>query len=380
MHMKTWTFKIGLVLIAGPALALAWLKIMHGGGNPYPSVATKPLVPASALETVVTLDYPPGNVAIAANGRTFVNYHPFAKAERFGPTMFEVENGHLVPWPSVQAQKNWQGVFGMTVDSKQRLWLIEPAGLDHARTRLTAWDLASNTKVFEHWFDKGVLPFAQDLRVTADGSRVILADTGLFKFTRPSIAVFEPATGHLLERLAQHPSTQPQDWTIRTPFGPHKLGYGLINFTVGVDGIELSKDGTWLYFGGMSHQHLYRVPVAALADTRLDETALGKLVEDQGVKPLSDGITLDAQGRVILTDIEHGGLMRRGDNGQLETLVTDPKIIWADGVVRAPDGALVFTDSAIPAYVDPLARPPSIDRLAAHRPYRLLRLPATAIQ
>lgn len=376
--MKTWTVRIGALLIAGLALGLGWLKLVHGGGSPYPSVATQPLYPASAMETVATLDYPPGNVAVAGNGRIFVNYHPFAKAERFGPTMFEVQNGKLVPWPSLQAQTQWQGVFGMTVDRQNRLWLIEPAGLDHARTRLTAWSLTSNSKVFEHWFDTGVLPFAQDLRVTADGTRVILADTGLFKFTHPSIAVFEPGTGRLLERLAQHPSTQAQDWTIHTPFGPHKLGYGLVNFTVGVDGIELSQDGQWLYYGGMSNQHLYRVPVAALSAPDLDESALEKLVEDQGIKPLSDGITLDAEGRIILTDIEHGGLVRRGSDGRLETLVSDPHVIWADGVVRAPDGALLFTDSAIPAYIDQLARPPSQERLAAHRPYRLLRLPAAS--
>ncbi|MBL8518958.1 MAG: hypothetical protein JNM76_18505 [Betaproteobacteria bacterium] len=331
------------------------------------------------METVATLDFPPGNVAVAADGRTFVNYHPFAKAERFGPTMFEVLDGRLVPWPSVQAQKDWQGVFGMTVDAQQRLWLIEPAGLDHDRTRLTAWDLASNVKVFEHSFAKGVLPFAQDLRVTADGHRVILADTGLFKFTRPSIAVFEPGTGRLLQRLDRHPSTQPQDWTIATPFGYHKLGYGLVNFAVGVDGIELSQDEKWLYYAAMSHQRLYRVPLAALSDPAIDEVALGKLVEDRGIKPLSDGITLDAAGRVILTDVEHGGLMRRLDDGRLETLVSDPKVIWADGVVRAPEGALLFTDSAIPAYIDQLARPPSLERIAAHRPYRLLRIPAAHV-
>jgi sugar lactone lactonase YvrE len=378
--MKTWTLRIGTLLVAVLALGLLWLKLVHGGGSPYPSVATKPLFPANALETVATLDYPPGNVAVSSDGRTFVNYHPFAKAERFGPTLFEVVNGTARPWPSLEAQKDWQGVFGMTVDRQNRLWLIEPAGLDHERTRLTAWDLTSNAKVFEHWFNKGVLPFAQDLRVTADGNRVILADTGLFKFTRPAIAVFEPGTGQLLERLAQHPSTQAQDWTIQTPFGPHKLGYGLVNFTVGVDGIELSNDGKWLYFGAMSHQRLYRVPVAALGDPSVDETALGNLVEDQGAKPLSDGITLDATGRVILTDIEHGGLMRRGDNGQLETLANNPKIVWADGVVRAPNGDLLLTDSAIPAYVDQFARPPSAERLAAHRPYRLLRLPAASTQ
>lgn len=41
---------------------------------------------------------------------------------------------------------------------------------------------------------------------------------------------------------------------------------------------------------------------------------------------------------------------------------------------RVLDRSLLFADSAIPAYIDQLARPPSVERLAAVRPYRLYRL------
>lgn len=362
---------LALILAAG----LLWLKLVHGGGQRYPGVNTPPLSAPSALETVVTMDLPPGNVAVSADGRIFVNVHPFAQARRFGAsTLFEVVNGKLEAFPSAEAQAGFQGVFGMTVDRQQRLWLIEPAGLDHERTRLSAFDLKTRQRVYEHAFDKGVLPFAQDLRVTPDGTQVVLADTGLFRFTKPSLAVFEPASGRLVVRLAEHPSTQPQSWVTQTPFGPHKLAFGLVSFVVGVDGIEISADGQWLYYAAMNHNRLYRVPLRALGDAAVPEAQLVGLIEDLGAKPLSDGITLDAQGRVILTDIEHGGLMRREADGRLVTLVSDPKVIWADGVVVAADGSILFTDSAIPAYIDPLARPPKAEKLAAGRPYRVLRL------
>jgi sugar lactone lactonase YvrE len=366
-----------LVLVALLVVALAVVKLLYGGGVPYPNVSTAPLVPESSVEKVATLDFPPGNVAVSADGRIFFNYHPFAKAERFEKaTVFEWVGGKPQPFPDATMQPKYQGVFGMTVDRQQRLWFIEPAGLDHERTRLIAFDITSSKQVFEHWFAKGLLPFAQDLRVTADGKTVILADTGLFKFTSPGLTVFDVASKTHRTLLGQHPSLRPQDWVIRSLFGAHKLGFGLVTFSVGVDGIEISPDGQWLYYATMSHDTAYRLPMAALLDPKSDDVILASRIETVGKKPLSDGITFDSQGRLIFTDIENGGIARRNADGSLQTLVKSSKIIWADGVVRAPDGALLFTDSAIPAYIDQLARPPSAERLAAGRPYHLYRVPA----
>jgi hypothetical protein len=191
----------------------------------------------------------------------------------------------------------------------------------------------------------------------------------MFRFTAASLIVFDVATRTHRTVLASAPEAQPQDWVITTPFGPHKLAYGLITFVVGLDGIELSPDGAWLYFGAMSHDHLYKVPTAALRDG----SDLRGAISAVGKKPLSDGITLDRDGAVVLTDIEHAGLARLDEHG-LQTLVRVPGVVWADGVVIAPDGAVVFTDSAIPAYIDQLARPPTQARLVAGRPYHIYRV------
>jgi sugar lactone lactonase YvrE len=373
-HMKTFVFRaaagVALLLVA----ALLLVKLLYGGGKAYPDVSTPPLVAANQVATLVSLEFPPGNVSVAADGRIFFAYHPFAQAQRFGvPTVFELVAGVPRPFPDAEFQKRYQGVFGMTVDTQQRLWVIEPCGLDHQKTRLMAFDLKTRAVVFEHWFEAGQAQFAQDLRVSADGRTVILADTGLFKFTSPSLIVFDVGSKTYRKLLEQHPSARPQDWFIKTRHGPHRLGYGLVTFSVGLDGIEFSRDGRWLYYGSMSHDQLFKLPTAALLDATLSAQDLARQVVAVGRKPLSDGITVDAQDNVLITDVENGGIARLNTKGQLVTLTRSAQVVWADGVVMAPDGSVLFTDSAIPAYIDPLARPPSREKLRAAAPYPIYR-------
>ncbi len=361
---------LSFLVVAG----LILVKLKYGGGKLYPDISTLPLVPENKVETLVSLDYPPGNVSVAADGRVFFAYHPFAQVHRFNvPSVFELVAGAPKPFPDADFQKRYQGVFGMTVDKQNRLWAIEPSGLDHEKSRLIAFDLNTNTQVFEYWFPAKEAQFAQDLRVTADGNTVILADTGLFKFTSPALLVFDVASKTYRKVLSNHASTQPQDWLIRTKKGTHSLGYGLITFSVGVDGIELSQDGKWLYFGTMSHDTLYKVPVTAVLDSRLSESELTKQVTPVGRKPLSDGITVDQQDNVLLTDVENGGIARMNAKGELVTLTKSSNVVWADGIVLSPHGDVLFTDSSIPSYIDELARPPMAEKLKASAPYKIYR-------
>jgi sugar lactone lactonase YvrE len=363
-----------LALVVAFVAALVFIKVQYGGGKLYPDVSTAPLLAESKLETLVKLEFPPGNVSVAADGRTFFAYHPFAQVQRFDtPSVFELVAGVAKPFPSAEYQKRFQGVFGMTVDKQNRLWAIEPAGLDHEKSRLIAFDLATNSQVFEYQFPAKEAQFAQDLRVTADGKTVILADTGLFKFTRPAVLVLDIASKTFRKVLTLDASTQPQDWVIRTKTGTHKLGFGLVTFSVGIDGIEISRDGNWLYYGTMTHDTLFKLPMAALLNAQLTAADLAKQIVAVGRKPLSDGITIDAQDNVLITDIENGGIARMSPKGELMTLVKSPKVVWADGVVMTPDGHVLFTDSAIPSYIDQLARPPSREKLQAAGPYAIYK-------
>jgi sugar lactone lactonase YvrE len=371
-----WRLLGGLAGLVGfVALALLAVKLRYGGGERYPDLRTPPRFAESALETLVTVPYPPCNVAVSASGRIFFNYHPLARPQRFSPaTVFELVGGEPRPYPDGAFQKRYQGVFGMTVDRQGRLWFTEPASLDHARTRLLAFDLSTDALVFEYQFPPGVARFAQDLRISPDGHTVYLADTGLLELLPASLIVLDLASLTHRQVLIDHGSTRPQGWRIRTRRGEHVLAWGLVNFVIGVDGLELSPDGAWLYYAAISHDTLYKVPTAALRDATLSADQLARQVVAVGKKPMSDGLAVDRDGSVLITDVEHGAVHRMAADGTLETLVSSPRILWADGVAVAPGGELLITDSAIPAFIHPLGLPPAREVLAAGAPYHVFRL------
>jgi streptogramin lyase len=123
----------------------------------------------------------------------------------------------------------------------------------------------------------------------------------------------------------------------------------------------------------MSNDTLFRLPLADVLDPAISPSALSARVTRVGKKPLSDGIEAASDGSVLVTDVEHGGIARVDARGGLQTLVRLGGVSWADGVVVGPSGNAYFTDSAIPRYIDPFMRPPTLDRLRSGRSYHLYR-------
>jgi sugar lactone lactonase YvrE len=174
---------------------------------------------------------------------------------------------------------------------------------------------------------------------------------------------------------SDHPCLSPEDWIMQTPYGPNRLLGGLINFAVGIDGIEISADQKWLYLAPMTNSRLCRIPMAVVLNPSLSPESFNQSVEDVGQKPMSDGIAIDRDGRVVITDVEHGEIMALNPiTKELSKLGGSKDIAWPDGIVVANDGDVYFTDSAIPSYINQLVRPPTDAKLQQHRPYFIYRL------
>lgn len=363
-------------LICGLLLmTLVGVRCVYGGGEAYPDVSTEATLGADRLEALAELEFPAGNVTSSPDGRIFFTIHPFANPERFTDAfLFEWVDGKPLPYPSAEVQSEFVGALGLTADRHDRLWMIRPAGIEDRKTRLFAFDLDTGERVVDYAFADGTAPFAQDLRVSFDGKTVVLADTGVFRFTEAALIVFDVESKTARRVLQSHPSVSPQNWVIQANDEPYQVFYGLVTFSVGVDGLAMSHDGKWLYYATMSHDSVFKVPLDALRDSSSNPSDLAAAVQRVGPKPLSDGIEIDADETVYITDVEHGGLARLSADGTLTTLVRSKDVVWADGINLTASGDVLFTDSKIPRYIDPLLRPPSREEVDAAGPHRIYRV------
>ncbi|MEM8483942.1 MAG: L-dopachrome tautomerase-related protein [Bacteroidota bacterium] len=346
--MKWFLRAIAFALFLIVVLAIL-LRVRYGGGEYYPDLSTPPLWGPDSLEVAATLEQPPGNLAVSADNRLFFNYHPESKPVG-GSTVFEWVDGAPVPYPSQDFQSNFIAVLGMFIDQQNRLWTLDTGNQGLEPVRLLAFDLHTNAVVHDHTFPKDIaesLSFMNDLQVSSDGQTIYIADVSFWR-QNPALVVYDIESKEARRLLEGHESVVAQDWIVRTDIKDMVFVGGLVALKPGVDGLALSKDDAWLYYGAMTHDGLYRVRTADLLDQTLDAATLGSRVERVGTKPLNDGLTIDVDNNVYITAVEHNGVIRMNPDGNLESLIDDDRVRWADGISYGGDGYIYFTDSAIP--------------------------------
>jgi sugar lactone lactonase YvrE len=233
-----------------------------------------------------------------------------------------------------------------------------------------AFDLETGAVVQEHVFDSSVAQlgsFLQDLQVDSSGKHVFIADVSFWR-KNPGLIVYDVGAGKARRVLNSDPSVSAQNWLIRNPTKDMKFFGGLVVLKPGVDGIAIDRDDQWVYYGAMAHDTMYRVKVSDLLDESLSDGALGARVQAVGAKPLNDGLSTDNDGNLLLTDVEHGAVIRMTPGGELTTLIQSDRIRWADALSYGPDGWLYVADSAIP---DQMLQ--SKAHIAARAPYHIFR-------
>lgn len=306
-------------------------------------------------------DAMPTGVTVSETGRIFVNFPRWGDNVPF--TVGEIRDGKVVAYPNAAINKENPNdpsdglisVQSVVADGQGRVWLLDTAAPGFADpkprgAKLVAIDLASNKVVKRLVFpDNVMLPstYVNDMRFDfrngAEGT-VYLTDSSL---RGPgAIIVMDIASGRAMRRLSGVPATSVDPAFVPVVEGlpvmvegadgkPKPLG-------VSSDGIALSADGQTLYFTPLSSRHLYAVSTALLRDASVSEQQLAAAVQDLGEKGASDGMEADADGAVYAGDYEHNSIRKRLPDGQWQTLVHDPRLLWPDTLSIGPDGYLYF--------------------------------------
>ncbi|MEL7120820.1 MAG: L-dopachrome tautomerase-related protein [Bacteroidota bacterium] len=366
-----WSVIFLLVFIGSVAI---FLRLGFGGGKEYEDISSAPRYGKEQLELFFSYDEPIGNVAAtndtAYQSRVFFTIHPESRPENY--KLVEIVDNKAIPYPNEEAQNElFNTVLGVYCDQQNRLWTIDHGLHASQDVKLTAFDLKTDEVVHEYVFPGKVaefLSFFNDLSVTPDGRYVFVADVSFFGKT-PSLVVYDTKTGESRSLLDSHESVTDEGYVPVTPAKKMRFFGGIVDLLTGIDGIEVSPDGKYVYYAAMGHSTLYRIPVASCIDFDKSKKDIEQDVESLAQKPLSDGIRCDQKGWIYITDIENQGIfvvdpaMKEGF-----TLIKDDRIRWADGLALASDGYFYLADSDIPNQMLQ-----SKKHMAKHAPYNIFR-------
>lgn len=115
---------------------------------------------------------------------------------------------------------------------------------------------------------------------------------------------------------------------------------------VQADQLEVSPDGKWLYFqpaaGPMS-----RVATALVDDPSVSPAKLEAAVTHFADTPATGATTIDAQGNIYLSDVDHPRILKFTPEGTMSVVTDDPRLTWIDAMWLDTKGNLWLPDAQL---------------------------------
>lgn len=275
-------------------------------------------------------------ITTTSNGRRFVVVQPQRPGQ---PQIAEITRGSAEPYPNAEwndwreghdAHAAFVGANSLRVGPDGALWVVDRGapGIGKALApggpKLVRIDLAANrvTRVYDLAAAAEGKSFVDDVRF--NGEHAYLTDAG-----RPALIVLDLATGATRRVLEGHPSTvasRPLMGEGRQVVDPHG-----VPIVIHADQLEVSGDGRWLFYQPCSGP-MSRIATRYVNDPSLHGEELAAHVEHFADTPSAGGTAIDASGTIFVSDTDRSRVLKISPEGQISTLVADPRLVWVDAM------------------------------------------------
>jgi len=297
-----------------------------------------------SLIKVAESDYQWTGITVSGEGRIFVNYPTWKVPSPF--KVAEVIDGKEVAYPSPEANELFVCVQSVVIDKLDRLWVLDPAnpqfrGVVKGGPKLYQIDLETNEIVKTFSFSDSAYTattYLNDVRVDTKDEVAYMTDS-----KDGGIVVLDLNTGNSWRALDNNCPA-----VMANLNGISFKSTGKSNGITNSDGIELSEDGSILYFTALTGDVLYQIPTSVLRDTTLVPENRCKevsVLNDKNVP--TDGMILH-NGKLYMADLPEEGLWsfdiktKRGERFDYGYTIR-----WADSFAVDKEGYIYFTTSQI---------------------------------
>ena len=159
-------------------------------------------------------------------------------------------------------------------------------------------------------------------------------------------------TGDSWRRLSEDPSVLRVNWNVPSyqgrPFYYEQKGMPINTLREGLDGIQITPDGSRIYYSPLTSTYLYSIPSTNLRARNTDplaELAAHSNISSHGQRGAdANGFEGDNQGRIyMLMPTENAVYYYDPADLQTHGFVRDPRILWPDSASIGQDGYFYMT-------------------------------------
>ncbi|KAJ5728828.1 uncharacterized protein N7483_003336 [Penicillium malachiteum] len=235
----------------------------------------------------------------------------------------EAWNSYNSSNPTSNPRKTFVSVDGARIGPDGRYWVVDGGSTGvNGSTKLVGVNLTTNAVDKLYYLDnvKASDSGVDDVRFSASGKIAYLSDTA------GALIVLDLVSSHAVRVLVNSDSASA--WFPMMYNGILVPGYSGADSTlsVGLDQIEVSPDGVYLYYQPCNGDHLCGCDV----DQHDDGFVLEDYAEPLALTPSTGGTTIDGDGNIYVSDTNLLAIWKVTPEGRATILVQDDALLWTD--------------------------------------------------